>query len=300
MGTACAGKVAIVTGASRGIGAAIARRLGAEGAAVVVTARSLAPGDGDWAGSLQETVDAIVAGGGRAVPVVADLADPSFDRAAIAKAAVDAFGMPADILVNDAAGARGFEFSFADLPREIFAEAVEVNVWAAWDLAQRVIPGMRERGAGWILNISSQQARPRLGPPFAPNQHGGGCLYGGTKAMLDRMTTGAAMDLYDDNIAVNTLAPESAVMTEHALAVAVLSPSSSEPPETMAEAALALCSGDPHVLTGRVAYSLSLLKQLQRPVHTLDGERLVAGWQPSDIADSRIRGGYLMGQAVGS
>jgi hypothetical protein len=56
-----------------------------------------------------------------------------------------------------------------------------------------------------------------------------------------------------------------------------------EPLETMAEAALALCTGDPDVLTGRIAYSLQLLVELQRPVLDLHGEQLVDGWQPQDI-----------------
>ena len=56
-----------------------------------------------------------------------------------------------------------------------------------------------------------------------------------------------------------------------------------EPVETMVEAALALCSGDPDVLTGRIAYSLQLLLELQRPVYDIRGEKLVEGWQPRDL-----------------
>jgi NAD(P)-dependent dehydrogenase (short-subunit alcohol dehydrogenase family) len=295
VGTACAGKVAVVTGASRGIGAGIAHRLAAEGAKVVVTARSLRPADRDLEGSLEETVEEIRAGGGEAIAFVADLADPHADRGDILRAAREAFGAPVDILVNNAAGPRGFEFSFAELPSQTFRQALEVNIWAAWDLAQRAIPGMRERGAGWILNISSRQAAPRLGPPYPTHQHGGACLYGGTKAFLDRITTGAAMDLYDHNIAVNALSPDSAVMTPHAMSVATLSPEHSEPLDTMAEAALQLCSRDPRSLTGRVAYSLMLLAELQQPVYDLDGKDLVKGWQPDDWTDRSMRAPYLAG-----
>jgi hypothetical protein len=111
--------------------------------------------------------------------------------------------------------------------------------------------------------------------------------------MLDRLSTGAAMDLWDDGIAVNALAPEAGVATEHALTVTDLGPRRSEPLETMAEATLALCTGDPRVLTGRVAYSLSLLVELDRPVRTLDGRSLVDGWQPADIDRTRLYPGYL-------
>src|SRR5262245_1758214 len=97
------GKVAIVTGASRGIGAAIARRFAAEGAKVALVARSLEPGSGGHlAGSLRETVAAIEADGGTALPIVADLSDPKSDRAAIIAEAAGALG-PIDVLVNNAA-----------------------------------------------------------------------------------------------------------------------------------------------------------------------------------------------------
>ncbi len=122
---------------------------------------------------------------------------------------------------------------------------------------------------------------------------GAQCLYGSTKAMLDRFTTGAAMELYDDGIAVNTLAPEGAVATENAKTVAGVREDWSEPMETMAEAALALCSGDPRELTGKIASSLSLLVALQRPVHTLDGGALVPGWQPDEIDPARLVPPYL-------
>ena len=111
--------------------------------------------------------------------------------------------------------------------------------------------------------------------------------------MIDRITTGAAMDMYEDNIAVNTLAPEYQIATENALTVPGVTVDNSEPEETIAEAALALCSGDPKVLTGKITRNLGLLVELQRPVHTLDGRELVPGWQPDDIDLSRIRPGYL-------
>jgi len=111
--------------------------------------------------------------------------------------------------------------------------------------------------------------------------------------MLDRITTGAAMELYDDNIAVNTLAPESAVMTENASSLVSPPASSIEPMETFVEATIALCTCDPKTLTGRVTYSLSLLVELGRPVRTVDGSALVAGWQPDEIDRARLIPSYL-------
>jgi len=288
------GRIAVVTGASRGIGRAIAQRFAAEGARVVVTSRTLEEGSGPYAGSLDETVDLIEKEGGRAVAVAIDLADGSADRAAVLRAAEAAFGGAVDILVNNAAAARRFDFRFSSMTAEVFRESLEVNVWAGWDLARLAIPGMVDKGAGWILNISSRGAAPKNGPPYSMHAMvAGQCLYGGTKAMLDRVTTGAAMELYDSNIAVNALAPEGAVATENARTTAGVDPATSEPVETMAEAALALCSGDPRRVTGRVCYSLSLLVESARPVWNLDGRMLTDGWQPSDIDPAGLFGGYL-------
>ncbi len=286
--------MAIVTGGSRGIGRAIAQRLAAEGARVAVTARTLRPGEGVYEGSLEETVDTIRADGGTAIPLVADLADTAFDRGEIVRATADTFGDPVDILVNNAAAARHFELTFDRMTAANFHEQLEVNVWAAWDLALHALPGMRTRGAGWIVNISSRGAAPKVGPPFAlPKMVAGQCLYGSSKAMLDRLTTGAAAELWDENIAVNALAPEGAVATENARTVAGVGAAHSEPLETMAEATLALCTDDPRVVTGRVATSLSLLVELDRPVWSLDGTSLLDGWQPAEIDPARLVPSYL-------
>jgi citronellol/citronellal dehydrogenase len=288
------GKIALVTGASRGIGRGIAQRFAAAGAHVAVTGRTLMPGTGSYEGSLTETVELIRDSGGVAVPIAADLGDTTLDRQTIVQAVERELGGTIDILVNNAAAPRHFDRQFSSMNVETFRESVEVNLWAGWDLAIKSIPGMKAKGEGWILNISSRGAGPKSGPPFKIHPLvAGQCLYGGTKAMIDRLTTGAAMELYEDGIAVNALGPEGSVATQNARAVARVSKAESEPLETMAEAALALCSGDPKHVTGRVAYSLSLLKELGRPVWDLDGLHLTPGWQPSDIDPGRLYAGYL-------
>ena len=121
---------------------------------------------------------------------------------------------------------------------------------------------------------------------------GGACIYGGTKAFLDRICTGAALELYEDNIAVNSLAPTGAIATPLSISVGV-SPQGSEPMETFVEAALALCSDDPKRLTSRVAHSLPLLHELKRRVYTLDGARQFEDWQPDREDERKTMRGYL-------
>lgn len=283
--------LAIVTGSSRGIGRAMARRLASAGIAIAAVSRTMRPGDGQLAGSLEETVSLIHAAGGIAHPFPVDLARRDLDRASLVAEIEETMGLPVDILINNAAAARQHGKSFLDADRAIFEDAIETNVWNTWDLMKAVVPSMRARGAGWIVNLSSRMASPRVGPPYAPHPLLGGVLYGTTKAAIDRLSTGAAMELHADNIAVNTLAPNRGVATENAANFVPGWPS--EPEETIAEAALLLCTGDPQTLTGRVGYSLPLLKEFNRPVHTLDGQELVPGWQPNDIAEESLLPEYL-------
>ena len=266
------GKVAIVTGASRGIGVGIAQRFAAEGAAVALGARTVEAREG-LPGPLRETVARIEAGGGRCIAVQADLSDPAA-RARIVDRAQAELG-PVDILVNNAA--RAFYEPAQTISEKRFRLSLEINLVGPFDLMQRVIPGMRERGAGWILNLSSATSVAPSGPPWDDfAKHRGVATYATTKIALERMSQGLAAELHDDGIAVNTLAPVAAVLTEAAEQLGVIPKSApTEPVETMAEAALALCSGDPRELTGRVTLSLRLLEELGVEVRPLDGKALL-------------------------
>jgi NAD(P)-dependent dehydrogenase (short-subunit alcohol dehydrogenase family) len=254
------GRVAIVTGASRGIGAEIARQFAQAGAAVAVAARTVEAGTSRFAGTIAETVKQIQDAGGTAVAIPADLSRPE-DRERLVSEATARLGGP-DILVSNAA-VTYFTPVTEFTPRR-FALMFNVQVEAPFHLAQLVIPGMRSKGRGWILNVSSGAARHPAFPP-GPRALHGGTVYGMCKAALERFSTGLAAELYADNIAVNALSPSKVVPTPGTLFhhLTTEHDPNAEPPSVMAEAALALCGGGPRELTGRIAYSQELLAELR-------------------------------------
>ncbi len=283
MARSCQGRVALVTGASRGIGAGIAQRLAAEGARVAVTARSLGPEDSAIDGSLAETVERIAGLGGTAVAFVADLAGREQQPGDIVAQIERELG-PVDILVNNAAA--NFYHPLEQMTEKRFRIAMDVNLWAPLELTRAVAGGMHERREGWVLNISSASAKlPRQHPASGSS---GPLLYVATKAAIERATAALAEELYSHRIAVNALAPQAGVRTAASEQYYTLPEEALEPIETMAEAALALCSGDPNRWTGRITRSLEFLVERGAPVYELDGRTLLQGWQPSEIPQSRL------------
>jgi NAD(P)-dependent dehydrogenase (short-subunit alcohol dehydrogenase family) len=270
----CEGQVALVTGASQGgTGTAIAIRLAAEGARVAITARSEA--------GLEETSGRIADFGGECLVLPADLSNPVGGRSELVPRTEAVLG-PIDILVNNAA-VNGYR-PFDETTPEALERCLQVNLWSPWELMRAAVPGMRQRGRGWILNLTSFSAELPPGPPYPKNKPAkGGFQYGASKAALNRLTVTAASECEGQGIAVNALTPQAAVATPSLVAAGWIDKAMFEPLDTMAEAALALCSADPNVLTGRIAYSLQLLVELGRPVRDLHGERLVEGWQPVDL-----------------
>jgi citronellol/citronellal dehydrogenase len=231
---------------------------------VAVAARTVEPGSSALPGTIGETVDQIRAAGGNAAAIPADLAKPA-DREHLVAEATSQFGAP-DILVNNAAVT--YFTRVEDFTPKRYALMFAVQVEAAFQLATLVLPGMRERGGGWILNISSLAAvHPKMPPgPFAGR---GGTVYGMCKAAIERFSTGLAAELYPDNIAVNALSPNKVVPTPGTLFHHLISGEddpNAEPAAVMAEAALMLCHRDPQTLTGRITYSQELLTELGVPV----------------------------------
>ena len=263
------GRVALVTGASRGIGRAIAQRFAAEGASVVVNASRIGS-HGQLEGTLEETVELIIADGGHAAALPCDLSDRQA-RADLLQKASEHFGA-IDIVVNNAARA-----DFV-LPSQVSSSArdamYDLNVNVPTELLQQALSGMRDKGRGWCLNISSRTAEQGE-PPYPDSQMAAHVIgaYGATKAALNRYTQALAHELAAEDIFVNALAPNNIVLTnvsEQVLAIAKRRPDMVEPVEMMAEAALILCTGS-HV--GEVVYSRNLVHACGRKVHSLNGNK---------------------------
>lgn len=180
-------RVALVTGGSRGIGRAVALALADAGAAVAVNYR-------ERTDDARAVVDAVRGAGGRAMAIGADVSR-SVEVSAMVASVARELG-PVDVLVNNAGLAiiRGVE----DLTEEEFDRTIAVNLKSAFLCTQAVLPGMRTRKWGRIVNISSGAAR---------GAGGVGVHYNASKAGMEGLTRGYAARLVKDGITVNAVAP---------------------------------------------------------------------------------------------
>ena len=287
MGRSLEGRISLVTGASEGgTGRAVAVRFAAEGAKVAITAPNE---DG-----LRETLAMIEDVGSTGLVLPADFSDRNGPWRTLVERTEAELG-PIDVLVNNAVTSLLQPFDVWTL--EELERNQQVNVWVPWILMTQVLPRMRERGQGWILNLTSSAAELPPGPPYGVIARSGFAGYGANKASINRLTAAAAAETEHEPIAVNALSPQLTIDTPSVRANHIMESFlgtndiefSLEPPAAMAEAALALCTGDPRNLTGRVAYSLQLLLELGRPVYDARGQQLVLGVQPSDLPEKLRR-----------
>jgi NAD(P)-dependent dehydrogenase (short-subunit alcohol dehydrogenase family) len=284
------GRTALVTGSSRGIGRAIAQRLSAEGATVVVTARSYEPSPSVRAGeatalpgTIGETVELIKQAGGDALGIAANLEDAE-QRERLIDDVVARTGR-LDILVNNAGYA---DYALIEnMSLETFERTVEHYLKTPFVLTKAAVPHMRSQGGGWIVNIGSTTGVSPVRPYRDYNKTAGDVAYASMKAALHRFTQGVAAELLDANIAINCVAPSTAVRTPGA---AQLIPDTfpTEPVEYLAETVLAMCHRPAAERTGLVAFSLHYASSQGLPVHSLDGKTLLPPLEPPATANPNI------------
>jgi citronellol/citronellal dehydrogenase len=235
MGRRLANKVAVITGSSRGLGQYCALGYAAEGASVVVTARSQG---NDGQSDLARTAELIEAAGGTAFPVACDVADPASINAMVG-AVLDRFGRIDVLMANAAWFAPG---SLSTMAPHDWERQFQVNVHGVFHSIRAVLPSMIERKSGSILTVSSVAAQK-------------GSHYGATKRAVLGMTIGFAEEQKNNGIAINALRPVAAIRTPGWLASRspeVLQGRSHRvsPPDSYVEAAILLamqgaetCSG---------------------------------------------------------
>ena len=226
---------------------------------------------------MAEVAEMIRDAGGNCAIHAADIANPA-SLPGIVEAALAAFG-GLDILINNAAWSR-FPPIWEAQDKHLRL-AFQMNVFTPQTLCQLALPQMRARGAGWIVNISSATAELPPPAPYASesrlfqfNHFGHPTIYGASKAALDRLTSGWAIELAGSGIAINSLAPVGAVASQGALAVGGWDEAQDhvEPVEAMAEAALLLSSCQADLLSGRITRSLPLLEEFGVAIRSLQGE----------------------------
>lgn len=234
------GKVAIVTGSSRGIGKAMALAFAKEGAKVVVAARTERPEDSRLPGTIFQTAEEIRASGGTALPIRCNLLeDDSIEN--MVNTTLSEFGR-IDILVNNAVSL--YHAKTVDIPVRRLDLALRIDVRAPIVCCKLVLPGMISRRSGSIINMTGSAAR---------NPNPDSNVDGVVKAALERFTWGLAQEVKEHNIAVNALDP-GGVRTEGAIFVLGERAGGKDPAELGAPAVF-LAAQTAESFTGRLAFA---------------------------------------------
>lgn len=250
---------------------------------MIVTGRSLGGRDPEGRAqmdSLLETLDIIKSEGGSATAFCADLESDDDRHCLLAYAQARPGGV--DILVNNA-GVTTFQ-SADCLDAHLFQRTVDHYFRIPFLLSQALIPHFRAKGAGWIVNVGSVAS---LRPLVGHNQVDGDVIYASCKAALARMTKGLAHELSKDNIAVNLVAPSTAIRTPGS---GDLIPEDfpTEDPAYLAETALQLTHLPAARRSGAIAFSLHFPVQQKFEVYSLDGKTVLPppiapAWAHPDI-----------------
>jgi len=236
------GKVAFITGSSRGLGKAFALSFAREGSDVVIAARTET--EGKLPGTIYQTAKEVEALGRRGLAVRCDVTSQESVETAVGKGLAE-FGR-IDILVNNAGVA--WWPPITETPLKRFELVLRVNLMGAFLCVKAVLPQMIDRRSGSIINISSLAANKRV-------RGFSGISYGVSKAALERFTFGLAAELGQYNIAVNALKPLRVVGTEgmHVQAKEDTDKSEWQSPDLMVKACTFLAAQDASGVTGTVA-----------------------------------------------
>jgi NAD(P)-dependent dehydrogenase (short-subunit alcohol dehydrogenase family) len=245
------GKVAIVTGASRGIGKAVAIGFAREGARIVIAARSVEPPKSGLPGTILQTVDEIKAFGGKALAIKTDVLLEE-EVQAMVQTALDEWGR-VDILVNNAAVAA--PGPFAETTTKRWNLVLGVNLLGTFLCTKAVLPTMMKQRSGSIINTTSSAGASRLKALT-------GIAYGTAKAAIEHFTCSAAAELGEYNIAVNCYLPARGVASEGWVfnLPADYDKSQLVGPEKMVKAATFLAQQDARGVTGCVASDEELIQ----------------------------------------
>ena len=256
------GRVAIVTGASRGIGKSMALGLAGAGASVVVAARTAEP-RATLPGTIHQTVTEIETAGGRALAVACNVREEDSIHEMVNRT-LDEYGA-VDVLVNNA-GIGGYA-PFLQMTLREWDLNMAINLRAPFIACQAVAPIMIEQGGGSIVNVSSHAATNIFSSTLGEDHDAGialtGQAYGASKAALERLTWGLSAELGPHNIAVNVLKPLRPVATE---GFRFQRPdadfSTWATPEDMAKATVYLAGQDARGLTGAIVTAEELVRRL--------------------------------------
>ena len=261
------GRVAFITGASRGIGKVIALALAKEGVNIVIAAKSTESTE-KLPGSIYDTAKEVEALGAQALPLVCNVRNIEDIDDAVAKT-VAKFGR-VDIAINNA-GALWWK-SMLETPPNRFALVMEVNARASFYLAKACLPHMIEKKWGHIINMS-----PPIDSRTVPN-HIAYCI---SKFGMTMIAQGLAGEVKEHNVACNALWPATIIESQASINWGMGEPSMWRKADILADATLAICQRKPSELTGNALIDEDLLKDAG--VTDLDKYSCVPGSSPMRI-----------------
>lgn len=252
-------RVAIVTGASRGIGKAIAIAMAREGARVVVAARTRMNLP-TIAGTIAATADEINSQGGRALAIRTDVANEQSVSQMLEKT-LEEWGR-IDILVNNAA--TNSPSLFSEMPQQQWDKIMDVNLRGTVLCTKAVLPAMMREGRGHIINISSVVTRELHHKPFT------GIAYDVSKTAMNRLTLGIAEELKQYGIAVNALMPDNTDSDGWAYLNPEIDRSGWERPDAWGRYAACVASLEPATFTGHLLLKQDLESMLEKHAGEVD------------------------------